>query len=119
MKMAKADEKDMEAALELGAILNTVDSGWYPCCDDADDDTPNFFDEDDPEHLRFFYDRIMKLMNNAPGFVGRVVGGFHTLMHNDLVDPDKSYLDYHPRIVQALQLLDSAPSCEGEEEVLP
>jgi len=100
MKMAKATQQDIEASLKLMTLLQHVDDGNYPS---IDEDTPSFFDEDDPDHLLFFYQKIKVLMDEAPGFIGRVVGGFHTLMNNDLVDPDLDYLELHPRLRDALK----------------
>lgn len=103
MKMAKASERDMKAAIEVMQILQNVDSGYYPGKSaQADEDEPIFFDDEDAEHLRLFYDRVKGCMDRAPGFVGRVIGGFHTLMHNDLVDPDQDCLALHPRFQSAL-----------------
>ncbi|MEM5460216.1 hypothetical protein VSR69_36030 [Paraburkholderia phytofirmans] len=64
--------------------------------------TPDIFDEDDPEHLRVFYDRIKECLDSTPGGMFRVVWGFSIIMSNDMVDPDLDYLAFHPRIVQAL-----------------
>lgn len=106
MQMAKADEKDMEAMANLAALLNNVDRGSYPPGIDGEfsDDDPEDFDEDDPEHLKAFYDRVMGIVNGAPGAVNRVVLGFHTVMHNNVVDPDKDYLSLHPDIIKAKEI---------------
>ena len=99
MEMAKASERDIEAAMELMGILTTVDSGYYPSkCDDAEGD-PLFFDDDDKEHLAVFYARIKACMDRAPGFIGRVVGGMHTIMHNNILDPNDDCLALHPRLI--------------------
>jgi hypothetical protein len=104
MKMAKADEKDMEVISNLAGILNDIDSGYYPRGADGehDDDAPDYFDEDDEDHLRALYARLKACMDAAPGGLNRVVLGFHTLMNNNVVDPAKDYLDFHPRIKEAL-----------------
>ena len=112
MKMAKASEKDMEAALVIMGILTDLDSGYFPRLPDPDaepdENEPNFFDEDDPEHLRILHDRLNAALDRAPGCLGRVIGGFHTLMHNDIVDPDLDHLELHARIVAALAAAEEA-----------
>ena len=121
MKMAKASEKDMEASLVIMGILTDIDSGYFPRLPDPDaepdENEPTFFDEDDEEHLRILHDRLKAALDLAPGCLGRVIGGFHTLMHNDIVDPDLDHLALHPRIVAALTKVEEAkpvPQEHGE-----
>lgn len=111
MKMAKADEKDINAAIKLAAILDDVDRGYYmhPESEDDDSDEPTFFDKDDLDHLRAFHDRVMACMKAAPGGLFRVVWGFDTIMHNDICDPNADTLELHPRIVQALEAFEKTP----------
>jgi hypothetical protein len=100
MKMARASEQDMTMAMELAGLL---ESGYYPMPLDGGDaeDEPSFFDQDDKNHLRVFYERVMALLERAPGGIFRVTGGFHTLMHNDIVDPDEAALEMSPRLKSA------------------
>lgn len=119
MKMAKADEKDMDAAIKLTAILDNVEKGYYPpaATDEEGEDEPTFFDEDDREHLKVFYDRVMACMESAPGGLLRVTWGFHTVMHNDIIDPNADTLELHPRLARALETADSAAEPqEGEKK---
>lgn len=103
MKMAKASKQDIDAAIELVSVLGDVDKGYYPSTPDAEDpDEPTFFDADDSEHLRAFYDRVKGCLDSAPGGMFRVIWGFSMIMNNDMVDPDLDYLAFHPRIVEAL-----------------
>ncbi|MFM0351253.1 hypothetical protein [Paraburkholderia sp. RL17-347-BIC-D] len=103
MKMAKASKQDIDAAVELVGVLGDIDKGYHPATPNAEDaDEPTFFDEDDPEHLRVFYDRMKECLDSALGGMFRVVWGFSMIMSNDMVDPDLDYLAFHPRIVQAL-----------------
>jgi hypothetical protein len=101
MKMAKASERDIEAAMELMGVLNTVDGGYYPSMDDDAEGDPTFFDEEDKAHLAVFYSRIKACMDRSPGFIGRVVGGMHTILHNDILDPNDDCLALHPRLLAA------------------
>jgi hypothetical protein len=103
MKMAKASKQDIDAAVELASVLGDIDKGYYPATPNAEDaDEPTFFDADDPEHLRAFYNRVKGCLDSAPGGMFRVVWDFSMVMSNDMVDPDLDYLAFHPRIVEAL-----------------
>ena len=106
MQMAKATEKDMEAMANIAAILNNVDRGSFPPGEGGEflDDDPDDFDEEDPEHLQAFYDRIMGIVGRNPGAVNRVVLGFHTIMNNGVVDPDADCLSLHPDIIKAKEI---------------
>lgn len=101
MKIAKASKQDMDAAAELVALLNTVDDGYYPSASGEDDagEAPMFFDEDDPEHLRLFYSKVMGLVEKSPGGMLRVVYGFSAVLapENEIVDPEDQALSFHPR----------------------
>ncbi len=109
MMMAKATEKDMDAALLLQGILMDVATKQYPRGIDGefDENAPEYFDPNNEEHLRIFYDRIMAAFNLSPGGIGRVIWGFHTIMHNDIVNPDSDVLELHPRLVKVLEELSS------------
>lgn len=103
MKMARASEADIEAALELSGILENVEKGWYPSREDDPEDTPTFFDQDDPEHLKIFYDRVMDVVEKGGLF--RVVFGMAVVLdpRNELLDPDADTIEKHPKIVAALE----------------
>ncbi len=104
MKVAKADEKDLEAGMMLMGLLDTVSSGYYPSNTDAEDDGPLFFDEDDPEHLAQLWKRLKACLDAAPGFQGRVIFGAAVLIdpRNEIVAPDEPCLELHPRLNAAM-----------------
>jgi len=104
MKIAKPSEQDIEAALELMQILNSVDSNWFPSHDD-DEKRPLHFDDTDPEHLAYFYLRVKQCLAKGPGFPGRVIGGMYTIMTNNVLDPNADCLALHPTIVAALEAM--------------
>lgn len=110
MKIAKAEEKDMDAAIQLAAILDNVSRGYYPTAgtDTEADGDPTFFDATKTAHLQVFHAEVMKCLDAAPGGLFRVVWGFHTIMHNDICDPNADVLELHPRIIQALAASDGA-----------
>jgi hypothetical protein len=106
MRLAKASAKDIEAAGELMALLNDISSGHYPIRNDDPEDTPNYFDEDDPAHLRMFYQRVSELLEKAPGFQSRIIGGMcYVILYdkNEIVDPNADTLELHPKLKAALQ----------------
>lgn len=99
MKVAKPTEQDIDAAGEAMCLLNEVGSGYFPARE-GDVDPPTFFDKEDPEHLRRFYDLMQSTMTKAPGWQGRVIGGMcYVIMYdkNQIVDPASDTIDLHPR----------------------
>lgn len=117
MKMAKASKRDIEAAGELMGILNGISNLFYPNIENGDDEESLRFDEDNPEHLRKFYDKVKATLDKSPGYPGRVIGGMcHVILwdKNEIVDPDSDVLDLHPKIISALaaQPLKPIPTAE-------
>lgn len=102
MKMAKATEKDIDAAGDAMTVLNDISSGYYPKRDG--DDCEDFrFDPDDPAHLRKFYDLMRATLDASPGWPGRVIGGMcYVILYpkNEILDPDASTLELHPQWVK-------------------
>ena len=109
MKMAKPLDKDINAAGAAASILNDISSGYYPSearsldIDFDADDTPTFFDPDDRDHLRLFYDLMNKTLEDAPGWPNRVIGGMCYVIlfdENKIVNPDADCLELHPRFAE-------------------
>lgn len=96
MNIAKASKEDINACIDLAALLNTVDDGYYPSSEEDCDET--FFDPDDKAHLRLFYDKVKACMDTRPGGINRVVWGFASLDDSQVFDPALSYLALHPRL---------------------
>jgi hypothetical protein len=120
VKMAKASEKDIDAAGELMRILNDISGGHYPAKDgEYTDDIPTFFDPDDPKHLRHFYDMVDATLDKSPGYPGRVIGGMcYVILYdkNEIVDPAADTLELHPRLKKALALLDKEEEKQADSE---
>lgn len=106
MKIAKPSARDLDAALDLMALLMAIDQGYYPGESD-DEDAPFFFDDEDHEHLKLLHSKIKACLEKGPGFPCRVIGGMHTIMCNDIVDPNDDSLSLHPRIVEAINKMDA------------
>jgi hypothetical protein len=105
--MAKANAQDMADAMKLERFLGQVERGDYPDPVDHDydkadlpDDWPMRFDENDTDHLRYFHEQVMKLIDRSS--LTRVVFGFRVLMDNDVCDPASSTLDWHPDLAPAI-----------------
>jgi hypothetical protein len=105
MKVAKADRQDLDAAMTLMGLLDTVSSGYYPSDSDKAEDDPLFFDADDPEHLAQLWKRLKACLDAAPGFQGRVIFGAATMMdpRNEVIDPDDDCLSLHPKLTTAMK----------------
>lgn len=100
MKVARADENDFEAALQLLGLLDTVSKGYYPSDPDGEEHAPLRFDEDDPAHLMKLWARLKACLDHAPGFQGRVIFGGLTLMdpRNRIIDEQADVIQLHPTL---------------------
>lgn len=104
MKMAKASEKDIKVAGDVMAILDQIDRGDYPF-EEGDENVPDYFEPDNYNHLRHFYDLIKSSLDNAPNWHGRVIGGMCYVIlwdKNEIVNPEADVLELHPKITKAL-----------------
>ncbi|WP_293371456.1 hypothetical protein [Nevskia sp.] len=103
MKMAKARQQDIDAAIAVLGILDAIDGGYYPTDPDAPEaEVPTFFDPDDKAQLRHLYDLLTRQIKRSPGGMLRVVMGFATIMSNNIVDPALDHLELHPRLAHGL-----------------
>lgn len=100
MKMAKATEKDIDAAGAAMGVLQAISGGYYPA-DEGEQDTPLHFDPEDPAHLSQFYRLMTRTLDASPGWPGRVIGGMcYVILYpaNKIVDPDSDTLELHPEL---------------------
>lgn len=106
MKMARASEADIEAALKVSRILDDLDRRYMPSDDDSEE--LEFFDRDDAEQCRKIVGMLLDATQRTSLF--RVVFGMSVVLdpRSKLLDPDADTLEMHPRIVEALSLLDAA-----------
>lgn len=98
MKMARASERDLEAALAVSRILEDLEEGYMPGPDDAED--IEFFDRDDPEQCRRALDAILRAAQQ--GGIFRVTFGMTVVLdpRNKLLDPDADTLELSPEHVR-------------------
>ena len=108
MRMAQPSQNDIDAAGDALAALSDISKGYYPDRASDDDDRPFYFDEDNAEHLRLFYDLMNETLDRAPGWPGRVIGGMCYAIcwdHNQILDPADDCIALHPDIRKGLQML--------------
>ena len=98
MKMARASEQDLEAALTVSRIIEELEKGYMPGDDNAEE--TEFFDQDDPEHCKRALDAILSAAHQ--GSIFRVTFGMAVVLdpRNKLLDPDADTLELHPDLVR-------------------
>ncbi|WP_186269982.1 hypothetical protein [Burkholderia gladioli] len=110
MKMARASEADVTAALEVTRIIGDIEKGYMPVLDSDEDETDDvtFFDRDDPAQCQRVLGAILDAADK--GRIFRVVFGMTVVLdpRNELLDPDADTIEKHPKIVEALAALDAA-----------
>lgn len=121
MKMAKASERDIDAAGNAMSILNDISGGYYPAGEVGDEVEPSRFDPDNADHLRHFYDLMNATLDKSPGWPGRVIGGMCFVIlfdENQIVDPSADTLEIHPRFAKVAaqrdELLAALKACQLE-----
>ncbi len=112
LRMAKPSVADRDAGGDLMAIMETIDRSYTwdvegpKNLDELEDD----FDPNEPGHLAALYNSLGGLLERAPGFPGRVLGGMCYVIcyeKNQFLDPAKDYLALHPDVIEGLQLLEA------------
>ena len=122
MKMAKPSERDIDAGGKLLGILDLIDRKWLTDGPQSLDGLEDDFDPDKLSHLQALYNELAALLQRAPNFHGRVLGGMcYAICYdkNAILDPASDCLDLHPNIVAGLRLLrqhrtDFLPNLERE-----
>ncbi|WP_225784498.1 hypothetical protein [Xenophilus sp. Marseille-Q4582] len=93
MKMARADENDLKAALDVSRIIEDLERGYMP---GQDDEGVEFFDRDDADQCRRALAAILDAADQGSMF--RVTFGMTVVLdpRNKVVDPDADTLEIHP-----------------------
>lgn len=126
IRMAKADEADMDVAYRLYHLIDAIDRGYYPSSDEATDqetsEIPTWFDSENYDHLQHLHGVIAALADKATGSLPRVIGAASILLNpkNELIDPNDDCIELHPNLKKALQQASQnegkAPEgCDGVE----
>jgi hypothetical protein len=108
MKRAKATASDIDAAGDAMSVMNDISNGYYPARE-GDECQDTFFDPDEFDHLRKFYDLMNATLEKSAGWPGRVIGAmcyFILYDKNEIVDPDADTLQIHPRFSKAAEQRD-------------
>lgn len=98
MKMAKASEADIDAAMKLCSALESLERYRTMPTQDDDTDDADSFDENDREDCKKALGIVLELFGRASLF--RVVFGMAVVLdpRNKIVDPDADVLEIHPDI---------------------
>ena len=104
MKMAKASQADLDAAIGICSALEAIDRGFMPEGFDTDDGDRADFDIDDGRDCRNVLVHLLDLVGN--GSIERVVWGMFILLdpENKLLDPNVDHLALHPDLSDAGQM---------------
>jgi hypothetical protein len=104
MKMARASEADIEAALKVCQIMDQLDKRYMPSDDDSEE--LEFFDRDDAEQCQTVIGMLLDATCDTSLF--RVVFGMACVLdpRNELLDPDADTIEKHPKIIAALKALE-------------
>lgn len=102
--MAKANENDLNAALEMCRALETLEGGYLPDEMTEGEDSVAYYAD---EHAEKVVEHLVAIAKRASLF--RVCFGMTVLLDpaNNIVDQEASHLDLHPRLALC------AKACEG------
>ena len=99
MKMAKANQADLELAIKITSALEACERGAMPAglCDDEWDE----FDIDSTKDCRRVIEHLLDVMET--GSLARVTWGMFILLdpENKLLDPSVDHLALHPELSDA------------------
>ncbi len=99
MNIAKASELDINMAIDLCGILDSLQRGFMPVvATENSDDEDTEFDRDNPEDCQAALNLIIDTLR--AGSIGRVVWGMAALVNPEskLLDPDADIIKPHPAL---------------------
>ena len=101
MKMAKANQADIDMALKLSGFIDAIDERQVPKSASVDPEEEEWLDLDDGEQCCRIVRELKTIISQGNFF--RVVFGLAVLLDpaNELVDPDANTIEHHPKRVQA------------------
>lgn len=112
MKMARASEQELEAALTVSRIIEELEKGYMPGTDDSDE--IEFFDPQDRHQCQ----RVLAAILTAAkqGCIFRVTFGMAVVLdpRNKLLDPNADTLEIHPDLVRLKAAQQSGQGAGGE-----
>lgn len=123
MKMAKANEADLEMAMQLCGALDSL-TGWWPCVPTAVEevataDGSEAFDRDDREQCVRVLGHLLDLAHRAS--LMRVVWGCAVMLdpRNKCVDPESDVIEHHPDAKAGMGARQARPISEWHEDMGP
>lgn len=99
MNIAKASELDINMAIDLCGILESVEKGFMPVSATKNgNDEDAEFDRDNPDDCRAMLNLIIDTLR--AGSIGRVIWGMAALVNSEskLLDPDADIIKPHPSL---------------------
>lgn len=105
LRFAKATEEDVAAVQIIGLILDDLESGEYPrnAQGEYTEGDPEWFDIHDADDCRVALQRLLEVVGRIPGGFMRISGLAHVALNNDVFDPDKDHLVWHPDLAPAVE----------------
>lgn len=97
MKMAKASQADLEMALDVCNVLESLERGYLPdALTDPNDEIGERYDE--RMHAAKVVEHLLKIVSKGSMF--RVCFGMTVVLdpRNEVVDPDADTLEIHPKV---------------------
>ncbi len=107
MNIAKASERDINMALDLCSILESIERGSMPVsATENGDDEDAEFDRDNHDDCRVVLNLIIDTLR--AGSIGRVIWGMAALVNPEskLLDPDADILKPHPSLIRTEDIKD-------------
>lgn len=122
MKIAKATEADIKAALDLYSALDALSCPWIPnfpqtVSEEGDYSDPEPFDADNPEHCHRAMHIIFDIM--CRGNLARFFFGATTMFDpaNRCIDPDADTIELHPLAAAAFASQVARPLSDWHEDM--
>lgn len=117
MKMAKASEADLDAAMALAGMFDALTDRWCPTIPNGDDaDDAERFDSGDDKQCG----RALRLLleTASRGSLFRVVFGAAVMLdpRNHCVDPDADTIEHHPHAQAGFQARIARPLADWSED---
>ncbi|AVQ84253.1 hypothetical protein [Variovorax sp. PMC12] len=114
MKMARASDADIDAALAVSRILEDLEKRYMPEAPGEERQGIEWFDRDDAEQCQ----RALGILLDAAakGSIFRVTFGMAVVLdpRNELLDPAADTLEKHPKTMAALAAVDAAQIAKGD-----
>ena len=107
MKMSKATEQDIDAAINLSSFIDSLNSGFVPESALEDGCEHELLHMNDGEQCCRIVESLVGICRK--GSVGRVVWGMEVICdpRNEVIDPDADTLEIHPKHLKAAQQRDA------------